>query len=318
MKTDFYEVLGVSKDATTEEIKKAYRKKALKCHPDKTVKLPENARKKAEEDFQKINNAHEELTDPNRRQQYNPDASTCFYADEPEETRTYESGSKAFTKSGNNNRVKLTGASKSEFTIHAGDYNNQTLTVTVKLAKNSLDPMLDRLNELVEALNNKAFTLDNKNKPAVINEKYERVANKMNAMYYEIMASMSVLRGDLINHDDMLRALQASQTAIKEAQTDGEFSIHRGFVRNCPILRELCVCIDLIANFFDFLDKKIAKMAFGDKTPVFSNMQEFKYGMFKPIPTTTAHKVDELNTDITWYVNEIEREHKDAISYGCT
>ena len=88
--------------------------------------------------------------------------------------------------------------------------------------------------------------------------------------------------------------------------------LNRGFVRNCPILRELCVCLDLIANFFDFLDKKIAKMISGDKTPIFSNMQAFKYGMFKPIPTTTARKVDELNNDITWYINEIENEYNVA------
>lgn len=312
MSTNLYDILGVSKDATTEEIKKAYRKKALRCHPDKTRALPEAARNLAEEEFKKINNAHEVLADPARRQKYDKDDSTILYADRPEKTHTHQSGSNKFTRSGYNGRIKLTGASKSEFTVHNGDYKNITHKVTLELTKDSLDPMLARLNELVEALNNRAFELDNDNNTVVINQRYVNVANKMNAMYYDIMSSMNMLRDDVIDHTIMLRALQASQTTIKEAQSDGEFAMHRSFTRNCPILRELCVCLDLTVNFFAFLEKKIKKTVSGDKTPVFATMKEFRYGMFKPILTSTALKVDELNTDVTWYIKEIEYSYKQA------
>ena len=97
-----------------------------------------------------------------------------------------------------------------------------------------------------------------------------------------------------------------------EALKDGECANHRGFVRNCPLLRELCVCLDALANFFAFLSKKLAKTVSGDKTPVFTNGQALMCGMFKPIPTSTARKLDELSTEMTWYINEINEEYISA------
>ncbi len=64
-KRDYYEVLGVSKTATDEEIKKAYRKLALKYHPDYNP-----GDKTAEEKFKEINEAHEVLTNPDKRKRY--------------------------------------------------------------------------------------------------------------------------------------------------------------------------------------------------------------------------------------------------------
>ena len=64
-KRDYYEVLGVSKNASDDEIKKAYRKLAIKYHPDKN---PGN--KEAEEKFKEINEAHDVLSDKQKRARY--------------------------------------------------------------------------------------------------------------------------------------------------------------------------------------------------------------------------------------------------------
>ena len=64
-KRDYYEVLGVSKEATKEEIKKAYRKQALKFHPDKNP-----GDKKSEEDFKEAAEAYEVLSNDEKKNRY--------------------------------------------------------------------------------------------------------------------------------------------------------------------------------------------------------------------------------------------------------
>ncbi|EON77753.1 Chaperone protein DnaJ [Lunatimonas lonarensis] len=64
-KRDYYEVLGVTKGATAEEIKKAYRKMAIKYHPDKNPDNPE-----AEDKFKEAAEAYEVLSNPEKRQRY--------------------------------------------------------------------------------------------------------------------------------------------------------------------------------------------------------------------------------------------------------
>ena len=64
-KRDFYEVLGVNRDAADDEIKKAYRKLAMKFHPDRN---PDNP--KAEEQFKEAKEAYEILSDPQKRAAY--------------------------------------------------------------------------------------------------------------------------------------------------------------------------------------------------------------------------------------------------------
>ncbi|MFP4589031.1 MAG: molecular chaperone DnaJ [Candidatus Acetothermia bacterium] len=67
MAKDYYDVLGVDKDASEDEIKKAYRKKAKKYHPDMN---PDLEKDKAEKKFKEVTEAYEVLSDPDKRAQY--------------------------------------------------------------------------------------------------------------------------------------------------------------------------------------------------------------------------------------------------------
>lgn len=71
-KKDYYTILGVSKNATQQEIKKAFRKLAMKYHPDR------NKEKGAEDKFKEINLAYEILSDDQKRQQYDQFGHAAF------------------------------------------------------------------------------------------------------------------------------------------------------------------------------------------------------------------------------------------------
>src|SRR5512136_2139934 len=62
---DYYKVLGVDRKASKEDIKRAYRKLALKTHPDRNP-----GDKKAEDQFKEINEAYQVLSDPEKRARY--------------------------------------------------------------------------------------------------------------------------------------------------------------------------------------------------------------------------------------------------------
>lgn len=70
MSKDLYDILGVDKNASEDEIKKSYRKLALKYHPDKWADKPKNDQKKAEDKFKEVTEAYSILSDKEKRQQY--------------------------------------------------------------------------------------------------------------------------------------------------------------------------------------------------------------------------------------------------------
>jgi DnaJ-class molecular chaperone len=74
-KSDYYDILGVSKDATQEEIKKAYRKQAVEWHPDKHEDKDKEA---AEKRFKEINEAYQVLSDSQKRSAYDQFGHQAF------------------------------------------------------------------------------------------------------------------------------------------------------------------------------------------------------------------------------------------------
>ena len=64
---DYYSILGVSNNATEDEIKKAFRKLSVKWHPDKWVNATDDEKKTAEDKFKSIAEAYNTLSDPQKR-----------------------------------------------------------------------------------------------------------------------------------------------------------------------------------------------------------------------------------------------------------
>lgn len=69
-KRDYYSILGVAQNATLEDIKKSYKKMALKWHPDKWSNKSEAEKKEAEEKFKEVSEAYSVLSDDKKRRQY--------------------------------------------------------------------------------------------------------------------------------------------------------------------------------------------------------------------------------------------------------
>jgi curved DNA-binding protein len=72
--TDYYQILGLSRDATADDIKKAYRKMAMKHHPDKA----KGDKHQAEEKFKQISEAYAVLSNPEKRKEYDQFGSQAF------------------------------------------------------------------------------------------------------------------------------------------------------------------------------------------------------------------------------------------------
>ena len=74
MKKDYYKILGVAKDASVEEVKKAYRKLAHKHHPDRN----KGSETESEKKFKEVTTAYEILSDPEKRRKYDQFGDQAF------------------------------------------------------------------------------------------------------------------------------------------------------------------------------------------------------------------------------------------------
>ncbi|KAG7093752.1 hypothetical protein E1B28_007402 [Marasmius oreades] len=85
MASDLYETLGVSKHATPEEIRKAYKKRALETHPDRHPNVTLSEKEALENSFRQVSNAYEVLNDPKTKREY--DRHGVWPPPSPEEER---------------------------------------------------------------------------------------------------------------------------------------------------------------------------------------------------------------------------------------
>lgn len=88
---DYYSVLGLDRSASTDEVKKAYRKLARKYHPDVN---PNN--EEAKQKFQQVNEANEVLSDPEKRKKYDEYGEHWRHADEFEKAKQQQNSTKGF------------------------------------------------------------------------------------------------------------------------------------------------------------------------------------------------------------------------------
>ncbi|MBS1615079.1 MAG: J domain-containing protein [Bacteroidetes bacterium] len=119
MASDYYSLLGVTKDAEAEELKKAFRKLAIRYHPDKN---PDD--KNAEEKFKQINEAYDVLSDPEKRKKYDALGANWKLYDTAQAagSRPFQQGSQY----GNFNREDfMQGAQDADFSEFFSHYFNE-------------------------------------------------------------------------------------------------------------------------------------------------------------------------------------------------
>lgn len=110
MQKNYYEILGVDKTATNDDIKKAFRKLSVKWHPDKWANKSESERKEAEDKFKEINEANSVLSDTEKRRNYDqfgdPNGRPNSIFDDLRDFDINDSFFSNFSNRGNRNTVK--------------------------------------------------------------------------------------------------------------------------------------------------------------------------------------------------------------------
>ena len=125
-KKDYYEILGIKRDAGNKEIKQAYRRLARKYHPDVNP-----GDKSAEAKFKEMNEAYEVLSDKEKRQKYNQFGDQWQYADQLKQERRRQASSTGFGRGGGSTSYHFTGGGTDSLFdellrgVHGGSHRRQ-------------------------------------------------------------------------------------------------------------------------------------------------------------------------------------------------
>lgn len=138
-KKDYYKILGITKNATPEEIKKAYRRLSLKFHPDKQHDKSESEKKEAEEKFKEIAEAYSVLSDEDKRKKYDMFGDVDGFTYSNSDIDPFDFFRKVYEDFGNyETQDKIIKGSSIQFTVKVTleeIYNNNSHTIKYKRYK---------------------------------------------------------------------------------------------------------------------------------------------------------------------------------------
>lgn len=273
---NYYEILNVVKDATSEDIKKSYIKLALEFHPDRVasamrrensdVTSAEIEAKQAlvTEQFKLIAEAHATLSDPEKRTQYDGQLNGEVLSEPTADFFNHDFFNDAFCASMFANIAPG---------HHVEATSVQTLITTID----------DKLQKIIDK--------------AQYDFRYTKVAKVISDLKEEIATSKNDRLKDLSNqrtvkNSDFIKFLTDSIDAIKKAKNTKEPETHRGLFRGTPILKELTMLVEALLRLVAFVAHKAYKYATNDDTPVYS--EGLYQGLFKPSPTNTTTLLNKI------------------------
>lgn len=275
-----YEVLNVSEHASEQEIKRSYKKLALKLHPDRIPGLMRAEKANvteaeitagveiAKSKFQKVSAAHDVLTDAQKRKQFD---------DELADKRAGRSAAPV---------VGLPGFFGSNLDALFADLPEgvNVGARTVQLMVTEIDAELQRIIDK-ESTNRRYHKV-----AAVLSDLKSKIAESKDVFLPNLSAQVIVSAADY--NDFLIQSLLAIQQAIdtKEPET------HRGILRGTPIVRELTMLVVALLRLIMFIFQKLYKFVKSDPVPVYSN--GLFQGLFKPASTRTLTNLNKMQDEL--------------------
>ncbi len=198
------------------------------------------------------------------------------------------------------------------------NYKVVSINTTFEVQKDILKPHMIKFKHMVDRLQSLAFK-NGLAEDGVVNQEYVLPAQKMSALYEQIMSRLRSLEtgeSNKIDHNTMLTVLKACEQDILSAKEDGVIAQPRSLVRKTPFLSSVRQFLDVLGNYFAFLDKKIGKIVSGSEKPVFETPAAFTAAMYKPKKTHSLSELDALLDDVQWYHAEMDMTYKSVSKLG--